>query len=99
MRRLPIAALLFVALVPAAVAAHRVEDSVRPWFPRAWEQPRALARALARGEVVYCGGGRGNAVALTFDDGPGPYTARILQVLRENDAHATFFVVGNRLQY
>jgi peptidoglycan-N-acetylglucosamine deacetylase len=99
MTRLPIAALLFVALVPAAFAAHRVEDSVRPWFPRAWEQHRALAQALSRGEVLYCGGGRGNAVALTFDDGPGPYTARILDVLRRNDAHATFFVVGNRLQY
>jgi peptidoglycan-N-acetylglucosamine deacetylase len=99
MRRLPIAALLFVALVPAALAAYRVEDAVHPYVPRAWEQHRAVAQVLARGEAVYCGGGRGDAVALTFDDGPGPYTARILEVLRRNDAHATFFVVGNRLAY
>ena len=36
-------------------------------------------------------------VALTFDDGPGPYTDRILDCLEKNGAKATFFVVGNRL--
>lgn len=33
-------------------------------------------------------------VALTFDDGPGDATAAILDVLRDADAHATFFVLG-----
>ena len=34
-------------------------------------------------------------VALTFDDGPNPeYTGRILDVLKANYSHATFFVVG-----
>ncbi|MFG2000746.1 polysaccharide deacetylase family protein [Spirillospora sp. NPDC048911] len=33
-------------------------------------------------------------VALTFDDGPGPYTARLLDMLAERKARATFFVVG-----
>jgi peptidoglycan/xylan/chitin deacetylase (PgdA/CDA1 family) len=34
-------------------------------------------------------------VALTFDDGPDPdYTPRLLQVLAEHHARATFFVVG-----
>ncbi|MGW0709545.1 polysaccharide deacetylase family protein [Streptomyces sp. NPDC002643] len=33
-------------------------------------------------------------VALTFDDGPGPDTARLLDTLSAGDAHATFFVVG-----
>ncbi len=36
-------------------------------------------------------------LALTFDDGPGPYTDRILDCLAQNNAKATFFVVGNRL--
>lgn len=36
-------------------------------------------------------------VALTFDDGPGPYTDRILSCLESHGAKATFFVVGNRL--
>jgi len=99
MRRLPIAVLLFAVLAPAAFAAYRSEDAARVIFPRAWEQHRAIAHALAVGRPVYCGGGRGDAVALTFDDGPGPYTDGILDILRAHDAHATFFVVGNRLQY
>ena len=36
-------------------------------------------------------------VALTFDDGPGPYTDQILDCLSQYGAKATFFVVGNRL--
>lgn len=37
-------------------------------------------------------------IALTFDDGPNSnYTPRILDVLRDNDAAATFFTVGNRI--
>ena len=36
-------------------------------------------------------------VALTFDDGPGPYTDKILSCLSKYGAKATFFVVGNRL--
>ncbi|GAA2212654.1 hypothetical protein GCM10009850_081160 [Nonomuraea monospora] len=34
-------------------------------------------------------------VALTFDDGPGPYTGRLLDLLRRERARATFFVVGS----
>ncbi len=37
-------------------------------------------------------------IALTFDDGPyTPVTFRILDALKPYDAHATFFVVGNRV--
>ena len=35
-------------------------------------------------------------VALTFDDGPGKDTQRVLEILREHDVKATFFVVGRR---
>lgn len=34
-------------------------------------------------------------VALTFDDGPGPYTERLLRYLKEYEAKATFFLVGS----
>jgi peptidoglycan/xylan/chitin deacetylase (PgdA/CDA1 family) len=38
-------------------------------------------------------------VALTFDDGPNPpYTDRILSILRDYSAKATFFVLGKRLE-
>lgn len=36
-------------------------------------------------------------IALTFDDGPGPYTDEIVDCLNKNGARATFFVVGNRV--
>jgi peptidoglycan-N-acetylglucosamine deacetylase len=101
MRTLLVAALLLVASIPAAVAAPERPPPGRgqPSFPPAWAQHRAVAQVLARRAIVSCGGGRGDAVALTFDDGPGPYTARILDLLRRNGAHATFFLVGNRLAY
>jgi peptidoglycan/xylan/chitin deacetylase (PgdA/CDA1 family) len=38
-------------------------------------------------------------IALTFDDGPWPdYTVKVLNVLRENNIKATFFVVGQNLK-
>jgi peptidoglycan/xylan/chitin deacetylase (PgdA/CDA1 family) len=36
-------------------------------------------------------------VALTFDDGPSPFTDRLLQVLRDQGAKATFFLIGNKV--
>jgi peptidoglycan/xylan/chitin deacetylase (PgdA/CDA1 family) len=99
MTRPLIVVLALAALAPAALAAYRGPEPLRPPVPTSGEKRLAIARVLARGESVSCGGGRSDVVALTFDDGPGPYTARILDVLRRQGAHATFFVVGNRLQY
>lgn len=36
-------------------------------------------------------------LALTFDDGPGPRTKELLEVLEANNAHATFFMVGTNV--
>lgn len=36
-------------------------------------------------------------IALTFDDGPSSYTQTIVDCLEKNNARATFFVVGNRV--
>jgi peptidoglycan/xylan/chitin deacetylase (PgdA/CDA1 family) len=38
---------------------------------------------------------RKGRVALTFDDGPGPYTLQVLEELRSLHARATFFVIGH----
>ncbi|MBI1894513.1 MAG: polysaccharide deacetylase family protein, partial [Candidatus Rokubacteria bacterium] len=36
-------------------------------------------------------------VALSFDDGPHPtYTPQVLAILARHDAHATFFLIGER---
>lgn len=64
---------------------------------RAAAEQRALARFIRLGLPLYCGGSRGRYVALTFDDGPGPYTALALQILRQARARATFFLVGRNL--
>ena len=36
-------------------------------------------------------------IALTFDDGPGEYTDELLDCLEANNAHATFFMVGQNV--
>jgi peptidoglycan/xylan/chitin deacetylase (PgdA/CDA1 family) len=97
--RLLIVGLALLVVVPTALAALDGPDRVRTYVPTLAEQHRAVANAYRRHAVVSCGGGRGDAVALTFDDGPGPYTAGVLRVLRRWGASGTFFVVGNRLQY
>lgn len=38
-------------------------------------------------------------VALTYDDGPGPRTAELAQLLQEQDVPATFFVLGESLEH
>ncbi|MGW5481815.1 bifunctional polysaccharide deacetylase/glycosyltransferase family 2 protein [Streptomyces sp. NPDC004008] len=41
---------------------------------------------------------KARTIALTFDDGPDPtWTPRVLDVLRRNHVHATFFVVGTQV--
>ena len=42
--------------------------------------------------------GDDKVIALTFDDGPWPTTtSEILDILKANDAHATFFEIGNQI--
>ncbi|WP_424529107.1 polysaccharide deacetylase family protein [Sphaerisporangium viridialbum] len=36
-------------------------------------------------------------IALTFDDGPGPYTGKLLDLLRKHHTKVTFFLVGGRV--
>ena len=37
-------------------------------------------------------------VALTFDDGPSPYTKELIDTLKKNNATATFFILGNKVK-
>ncbi len=53
----------------------------------------------AEGTVYHRVSTEERVVALTFDDGPHPKTTdRILDVLAEHDAKATFFVIGKNLR-
>src|SRR5215218_5772931 len=49
-------------------------------------------------DVLFERANAGPLVALSFDDSPHPtLTPRILDVLAEHDAHATFFVIGEHV--
>jgi len=52
-----------------------------------------------RGDIVWEVPTRNKVIALTFDDGPHKeHTAQILNLLKQYDARATFFVVGSRVE-
>jgi peptidoglycan/xylan/chitin deacetylase (PgdA/CDA1 family) len=56
--------------------------------------PSASTCPPAGGAAVNSAPGSGRTIALTFDDGPGPQTRAVLDVLAAERVHATFFVVG-----
>lgn len=77
-----------------------------------WRYARTVLGVLAAAAVLIVGGLTGHirkagaedvdcakvkCVALTFDDGPSPYTDRLLQILADNDAKSTFFLIGNKV--
>ncbi|GAB3966247.1 hypothetical protein GCM10029978_030940 [Actinoallomurus acanthiterrae] len=57
--------------------------------------PRGSSPAAARPRVdchkVKC-------IALTFDDGPGPYTAKLLDMLAARHVKVTFFLIGGNIR-
>ena len=61
----------------------KVEESVRDTETKA-EEPAKINPVKSSGKKVY----------LTFDDGPSSNTDQILDILKDNDVKATFFVVG-----
>lgn len=63
-------------------------------MPSEAEQQEAVARVATLGVPIYEAGRQGKYVALTFDDGPGPYTPKVLDELRRYGFRATFFVNG-----
>ncbi|BBY02210.1 polysaccharide deacetylase family protein [Mycobacterium seoulense] len=77
---------------------------------QSWRYWRMVVGVVAAAAVLVIGGLTGHVtradnlscsvvkcVALTFDDGPSPFDARLLQILKDNDAKATFFEIGNKV--
>lgn len=80
---------LLTALAPAAVA-------------RAIEEGAAsidLSPGVAGDGRIITGLTAHRALALTFDDGPGPDTMRLLDILDARHVHATFFLVAHQLEH
>ncbi|MGH2916164.1 MAG: polysaccharide deacetylase family protein, partial [Solirubrobacteraceae bacterium] len=62
-------------------------------------ESRAIERTLAYTPYVRVAGAQHREVALTFDDGPGPYTSQIVRELATLNAPGTFFEVGAEERY
>ncbi|ABY46566.1 peptidoglycan-N-acetylglucosamine deacetylase [Bacillus mycoides] len=67
------------------------------------ENPVQLVSAQPETEIkkavpVRLNGQERKVAYLTFDDGPGKYTAQLLDILKENDAKATFFLIGQNVK-
>lgn len=81
------------AVPPVALRAPLVLPRPRQVAP----DLQAVLDTARGGQPVRSGGGHRRLVALTFDDGPGPYTDRFARVLRDMHVPATFFQVGRML--
>jgi peptidoglycan-N-acetylglucosamine deacetylase len=103
--------LLLVVLVIALSGSHghgsTSSAGTRTRVPATALTPPAVSE-LARDEkgvdsvlsytpFVREGAVQGRDVALTFDDGPGPYTPQVLDVLERERVPATFFVIGQEI--
>ncbi len=84
-------------------AAHRVAAVALTPAQRATRQRSAeegaVDRVLSYTPAVTEGGHTGHELALTFDDGPGPYTLQLVHVLNALHVHATFFAIGEEERY
>lgn len=76
--------------------APRTYRTAAAFAPEASQTPE-IRRLVALGKPIYCAGGRGDEVALTFDDGPGQYTYLAVPKLRRAHIKATFFIVGRNI--
>jgi peptidoglycan-N-acetylglucosamine deacetylase len=67
--------------------------------PSGASEERAVAATLAYTPFVREGTREVRDIALTFDDGPGPYTPALLSVLEAARVRATFFAIGRMERY
>lgn len=82
---------------PRRAAAPAVSQA--PAATLAAREAAAVERVRQRFPFIVGGGSKRREVALTFDDGPGPYTPAVLDALELAHAPATFFVVTQMLRY
>ena len=68
--------------------ARKLVNIPKPPEPKPEPAPAAPTPAPTTGNKV---------IALTFDDGPGPYTAHLLDILDQYGAKATFFLIGSKV--
>lgn len=79
-------------IAPQLTSVQRLADTAKA-------EENAINSVLAYTPAVRSGGAHGNEVALTFDDGPGPYTQQLVATLDKLGVPATFFAIGSQEQY
>ncbi|KAF4477366.1 Uncharacterized protein CGGC5_v013687 [Colletotrichum fructicola Nara gc5] len=89
-RRNRMATLLFLLalallLVLPAYIVYKPPAFVINHFARKW--PDVLWQVQTKDKII----------GLTIDDAPSQHTPEILKILKENDAHATFFLIGSQM--
>ncbi|KAF1955532.1 glycoside hydrolase/deacetylase [Byssothecium circinans] len=64
-----------------------------------YKPPTSLIRKFMRRwpDVLWHVNTSEKIIALTIDDAPSPYSQQIMDILKENDVHATFFVIGGQV--
>lgn len=86
-----------VALKPTPLtAAARAKTGASVLAAR---ENQAIDRLLRRQSFIRWGGSERREIALTFDDGPGPYSPQVLNVLARFHTPATFFEIGFMLRW
>ncbi|OLN95860.1 putative 30.6 kDa protein in fumA 3'region [Colletotrichum chlorophyti] len=81
---LTLVALAFLLVFPF-YAIYKPPAFVINYFARRW--PDVLWQVSTDKKII----------GLTIDDAPSQYTPEILKILKENDAHATFFLIGSQM--
>ncbi len=71
----------------------------KPAATLAAKENAAITTLVDKRGFITAGSGRKREIALTFDDGPGPYTYRLLQVIKRLHVPATFFEIGEMMHY
>jgi peptidoglycan/xylan/chitin deacetylase (PgdA/CDA1 family) len=86
---------------PAGANGHRPQAAApsEPVLDTRERDEKAVSSVLAYTPFIRSGAGGKREIALTFDDGPGPYTPQVLDVLEREHVPATFFVIGVELRY
>jgi peptidoglycan/xylan/chitin deacetylase (PgdA/CDA1 family) len=62
-------------------------------------EAHAIDDVLSYTPAITSGGMKGDELALTFDDGPGPYTVQLVNTLNALHVKATFFAIGEEERY
>lgn len=78
-----------------AEARYVVPEHMRPEHPDVVKVEPKMPAQIQSPVPVRCF----NCVAVTYDDGPGPDTARLLDILKDKGAKASFFLIGGSVDY